>query len=297
MNVPVLRKTIRLPNLARTTVAVRSVVPLNKRRVDLPTARRSRQCRLDLLVRAEHRSIVDFCYTAFLSGLTDRCIDQLLFRTITRTFRSASFSSTPWQSFFAKRLQKSLFVRFVFIARYQPRRLTIQAFRRFLHQQFRVFFRSLSIDHFQHEFVFGIKGNVIPVVAASGISGIIFVAVFLLFPNEVPLLVELNFLGIWGKNSPTLRGFVRRVLPPISYNDLRSRDRLSVNDPFFAFRILRQCVRGWQRWFFLANANRTKPFHVARKNAFCKSGTGANGCRLLRKHPERGYFFHHEHRV
>ena len=142
MNVPVLRKTIRLPNLARATVSVRSVVPLDKRRVDLPTARRGRQCRLDLLVRAKHCSIVDFRYSAFLTGLTDRCIDQFLRRHEKNSSRTARQARRLRDVSLAEHLQNRLFIRFIFITRYQPRRIAIQALRRFLHQQFCSFFRS-----------------------------------------------------------------------------------------------------------------------------------------------------------
>jgi hypothetical protein len=43
-----------------------------------------------------------------------------------------------------------------------------------LYQQFRVLFRSFAVDDFQHEFVFGIQRNVIPVVATPRVSRIVF---------------------------------------------------------------------------------------------------------------------------
>ena len=297
MNVPVLRKTIRLPNLPTASVPIRPIVTLDKRRVDLPTALRLLQRQLNLFLRTEYRSIINFRYSTLLPRLVNRRIHQILFRTITRSLRSTSPAGTFRRSLFTERLQNRLFVRFVFVARYQPRRLEIQAFRRFLHQQFRVLFRSFAVDDFQHEFVFGIKGDVIPIVAATGVRRIIFVATFLFLPHKVPLFVELNLLGLWGKNPRVRRGELRRVRLQVLCNDLPSRDRLSGVVLFFAFRHRRRRVRGW-RWRFLpAGGSRTKRFHVVRKSVVYKSSSTVIGCRLVRRRPERGYFFRPEHRV
>jgi len=297
MNVPILRKTIRLPNLATATVAVRSVVTLNKRRVHLAAARRHRQRRLNLSVRAEYRSIIDVRHSPLRSRFMNRRIDQILFRTITRSLRSPSFAGALGRSLFAERLQYRFFVRFVFIARYQSRNLEIQAFRRFLYQQFRVLFRPFAVDDFQHEFMFGVQGDVIPVVAATGVSRIAFVAVFLFFPHKVPLFVELNLFGVRGKNRPTHRAVVRRVLQRVLCNGLRYQDRPSGVVPFFAFPLLRRRVRGW-RWRFLsAGGNRTRRFRDVRKSVVYKSSSTTIGCCLVRRRLERGCFFRPAHRI
>ena len=53
----------------------------------------------------------------------------------------------------------------------------------------------------------------IPVVAATSVSRIIFVAIFFLFFDEVPLFVELNLLGLRGKKPRVRRVTVRHVRP------------------------------------------------------------------------------------
>ena len=148
MNVPILRKTVRFPNFATTTVSVRTVLPFHKRRVHFSATRRRRQCRLNLIVRAEHRPIVNFLHAAFDSCFVNRCIDQIQFWTITSPFGSPSPAGAPWRSFFTERFQNRLDIRSPFVTRYQTWWLEIQTLGRFLHQQFRVLFRSLAVDNF-----------------------------------------------------------------------------------------------------------------------------------------------------
>jgi len=122
----------------------------------------------------------------------------------------------------AKRFEDRLFIHSPFVARDQSRSLVFQAFRRVLHQQVRVLFRSFAVDDFQHKFMLGVNGNMIPVVAASGVSPqkglLVFVAMLFLLVNEVPLLVELNLVGVGGKNQPTRCEVLRRVRLRVAYS-------------------------------------------------------------------------------
>ena len=297
MNVPILRKTIRLANLTTTSVPVRSVLAFDKRRVHLSTTRRCRQCRLNLCIRSKYRPIINFRYTPLHPRLVNRRIHQFSFRTITRSPWSSPSSRALGNSLFAERFKNRLDIRSPFVARYQSRRLEIQTFRRFSYQQFCVLFRSLPVDDFQDEFVFGIQRDVIPIVTTACVSRIVFVAVFLLFSDKVPLFVELNLLGIRGKKPRVRREVVRRVLRRVWCNGLRYRDRLLVNVRFSAFHFPRRHVRGWRRWFLLAVVSRKRPFPDVRKSVFCKPGNTTAGCRSVRKYHGRGYFFRPEHRV
>jgi len=297
MNIPILRKTIRLSHLAAATIAIRAVVTFDERSVDLPTATRLFQHLGHLFFRAEYNSITDVCDASVHTSFVNRRIDQILARLVSRSLRTATFAGSLGSSFDSKGFQNRLLVRLVFVARDQPRSLVFQAFRRVLHQQVRVLFRPFAVDDFQHKFMLGVQRNMIPVVTASGIIRIFFVAMLLLLVNEVPLLVELNLVGVGGKNQPTRREGLRRVLQPISCNDLLYRDRLLTNVLSFAHRHLQRRVREWRRRLPPAAANRTKPFRVVRKNVVCKSGSTTIACCSGRKHLERGYFPRHEHRV
>ena len=144
-----------------------------------------------------------------------RGIHQTLRNTITRSLRSPTLARPLRHTFFAERLQDRLFVRLVFIARHQARRLVFQAFRRLAYQLLRVLFRAFAIDDLQYEFVFRIECDVIPVIAATSVSRIVFVAVFLFLLHEVPLLDELDFFGVGGKSPRVRRGVFRRVRLPV----------------------------------------------------------------------------------
>ena len=219
MAIPVLRKTITLANLSTTTIPVRSIVPLNERRVDLPATSRLFQSRLHLLLRPEHRPIVDLFDPPLHSSLMHRCIDQILRRTVTRLLGSSTFACTTRHSLLTKRLKNCLFIWLILITRDQSRWLVFQASRRILYQPFCILFRSLAIDHCKHEFVFGIQGNVIPVVATACIIRIVCVAVFLFFSYKVPFLVELYLFGLRGKKPRVRREVVRHVRLQVWYND------------------------------------------------------------------------------
>ena len=297
MNVPILRKTIRLANLTTASIPVRSIVPFDERRVHLSTTRRCRQSRLNLCIRSKYRPIINFRYTSLHSRLVNRRINQFSFRTITGSTWSPLPSRALGNSLFAERFKNRLAIRSPFVARYQSRRLEIQTFRRFSYQQFRVLFRSLSVDDFQDEFVFGIQRNMIPIVTTARVSRIVFVAVLLLFSDKVPLFVELNLLGVRGKKPRVRREVVRRVPRRVLCNGLRYRDRLLVNVRFSAFHCPRRHVRGWRRWFLPAVVSRKRPFHAVRKSVVCKSGSTTAGYRSVHKYRGRGYFFHPEHRV
>jgi len=297
MNVPILRKTIRLSNLTTTSVSVRSVLTFDKRRVHFATTWRQRQGCPNLSVCTKHRPVIDFRYTSLHSRLVDRGINQLPFRTITRSSGTPTSSCAFGDSFFAECFKNRLDIRSPFIARYQSWRLEIQTFRRFSYQQFRVFFRAFAVDDFQHEFMFGIQGDVIPIVAASRVSRIVFVTVFLLFSYKVPLFVELNLLGVRGKKQRVPREVFRRVPRRVLCNDLRYRDRLSINVRFSAYHFPRRRVRGWRRWFLPVIESQKRRFLDVQKSVVYKSSNTAIGCCLVRKYRGRGYFFHPEHRV
>ena len=219
MYVPILRKTITLANLSTTTISVRTILSLHKRRVDLPATLRTFQRMSNLLFRSEHRPIVNLLHSPLHTRLMNRRIYQILRRTITRLLRSTSFAHVFLGTWVTKRFKNCLFVRLIFITRDQSRRFVFQASRRFSHQPFRILFRPLAIDHFQYEFVFGIQGNVIPVVATTSVSRIVCVAVFLFLLNEVPFLVELNLFGQQGKKPRVRREVFRNVRQQVWYND------------------------------------------------------------------------------
>ena len=294
MNVPILGKAIRLPNLPAATVPVRPVLTLDKRRVHLVAAWRRRKGCFHLLVGSKHGSTLDFCHTPFGSCFVDRRIDQVRRRTITWAFRTPSFSRAFWQPLLAERLQDGLFVGMVFIARDQSWRLVLQAFRCIFHQQFRVFFRSFAVDHFEHEFVFGVQGSVIPVVAAAGISRIGFVAIFLLLQNEVPFFVELYLGCVGGKFRRVRRGVLRHVSRRVGCNGSPFLGVLSPGGLFFASQFLPRHDRGWKPLCLLAAANRKRPFLGARKRIFCKRGNTTVASCWARIGIERGYFLHPE---
>ena len=297
MNIPILGKTVRLPNLSAATIPVCPVLTLDKRCVYLSAASRNRKGGLHLLVGSKHGSTLDFCHTPFGSCFVDRRIDQVRRRTITWAFRTPSFSRAFWQPLLAERLQDGLFVGMVFIARDQSWRLVLQAFRRVFYQQFRVFFRSFAVDHFQHEFVFGIQGSVIPVIAASGINRIVFVAILLFFPNEVPLFVELHLVCVGGKIQQVCRVVARRVAQQAGYNGSPFADALSSNGLFYASHFLPRRVPEWKLLSLLATANRKKPFLGVRKRIFCKRDNTTIASCWARIGLERGYFLHRKRRV
>ena len=157
--------------------------------------------------------------------------------------RSSTSARTTRTLFCTKRLKNGLFVRLVFITRDQSRRLVFQAFRCQTQQQLGVPFRPFAIDHLQHKFVFGIHCDTIPVVAATSVRRMTFIAVFFLLVHEVPLFVELNLFGLWGKKPRVRRGVARRVRLPILYNGRRYWDQPSLNGWSFAYHCLRRRVR------------------------------------------------------
>ena len=271
MNIPILRKTVTLANLAAATVAVRAVLTLDERRVDASTALRRLQCFGNLLFRAEHNPIVDVRDSSVFACLVNRRINQIFCRHVKCTTRSSRQSRRRWNVPLTERFQNRLFIRFVFVTGNQSWSLVFQAFRRVAYQQLRVLFRAFAVDDFQHEFVFGVNANVIPIVAAAHISGIVFVAMLFLFLDEVPLLVELNLLRVRGKNRPTRRGVLRRVHRQVACNGLRCRDQRSANALSSAFQSLRQRVREWKQRYLWVNAHRKKPYRDARKSVLYKS--------------------------
>jgi len=116
-----------------------------------------------------------------------------------------------------ERLKNRLFVGRILITRDQSRRLVIQASRRILYQLLRVLDRPLAIDDIQHEFVFGIQRDMIPVVAATSISRIVFVAIP--FFLQSPIFVELNLFRLWGKKRRVRRVTVRHVDRQAGYDE------------------------------------------------------------------------------
>ena len=179
-----------------------------------------------MILRAKHYSIVNLFYTSLHARFMYRRIHQVRFGSITWFLRSPTFTGKTRHSLFPKRLKNRLLVRLVFITRNQSRRLELQTSRRILYQPFCVRLRPFTIDDFKDKFVFGIQCNVIPVVAATSVSRIAFVAIFFLLENEVPLFVELNLLGVGGKTPRVRRGVVRHVCLPIGCSGSRFCVRL-----------------------------------------------------------------------
>ena len=136
-----------------------------------------------------------------------------------RLSRSSTLERPSHRTLFPKRLKNGLFIRLVFITRDQSRRLVIQASRRILYQLFRIFDCPFAVDDIQHQFVFGIQGDMIPVVAATSVSRIIFVAILFFFSYEVPLFVELNLFRLWGKKRRVRRVTVRHVDRQAGYDE------------------------------------------------------------------------------
>ena len=298
MNVPVLRKTIRLANLPAATVAVRAVLAFDKGRVHFTATLRLSKGGLDLFVRAKYRSIINFRYTSLHSRLVDRCINQLPFRTITRSSGPPTSSCAFGDSFFAECFKNRLDIRSPFIARYQPWSLEIQTPGRVLNECFRFVFRSFAVDDFQHEFVLGIKGDVIPVVTASRVSRIVFVTVFLFLFDEVPLLVELNLLRQGGKIRPIRREAFRRDLRRSGRIVRRSDNPFRSAFLFCEVRFLRQDARRWKRLALWAVSNRKAGFLVVRKISFCTPGSTAVEYRcFFRTNPSREYYLRREDHV
>jgi hypothetical protein len=147
MDVPVLRKTITLPNLSTATIPVRSILTLDERSIDLPATLRFLQCRLNLFLRAKNDPIINLFDTPLHPRLVHRCIHQVWRRTITRSLRSSSLECSSWRSFCSKCLQNRSWIGGIFVARHQSRRLVIQASRRIFHQLLRVLDRPFAIDH------------------------------------------------------------------------------------------------------------------------------------------------------
>jgi len=133
--------------------------------------------------------------------------------------RSSANEPTSCPALDTERLKNRLFVGRILITRDQSRRLVIQASRRILYQLLRVLDRPLTIDDIQHEFVFGIQRDMIPVVAATSISRIVFVAILFLFSYKVPFLVELNLFRLWGKKRRVRRVTVRHVDRQAGYDE------------------------------------------------------------------------------
>ena len=121
--------------------------------------------------------------------------------------------------------------------------------------------RQVTVDYLQHEFALGIQCNVIPVVAATSVSGIVFGALFFLLVNEVPLLAELYFRGGGGKTPRVHRGLPRRVRPQVACNESRYRHQHLTSDPFSACHCLRRRVRQWKQLCPWAGGSRKKSCH------------------------------------
>ena len=297
MNVPVLRKTIRLAYLAATPIPVRTVLAFDKRRVHLATAFRFLQSRPDLLVRSEDRPVIDFRHSTVLTRLVDRRIHQIIRCNTNRSTRTTRQTGRRRNVPLAERFQNHRRIRLPLVTRNQSRRLEIQASGGILHQCPRIVFRSFSINHFEDEFVLGIQGDMIPVVATTGVRRIIFVAIFLFLLNKVPLFVELDFLRLGGKARRVRHGGFRRVLRRALCNDLPYQDRLSISVRFSASRSPRRRVPEWIRRFPRAVARRTGPFPVVRRIFSCKPGNTAVVCCSVRIGHGRGCFRRPEHRV
>ena len=298
MNVPVLRKTIRLPNLSAATIAVGAVMSFDERRVDFLTALRLFQRRLDLLLRAEHTSIIDFDDTTFHTRFMNRRIDQILAGLVTRSFRTTSLAGSFRGPLDAERFQNRLPVRLVFIARDQPWSPVFQAFRRFTHQQLRVLFRPFAVHHLQHKSMLRINRHVIPVVTTTGISGIVFVAIFLFLPNEVPLLVELKLLGLRGKIRRVRREVFPHALRQVACNESPFAGEFFPNDLFSASRSLPRHAQESKRPWIPEAANQKTPSPSAPKISSCKQdNTTTDVPCSCRNGLERGYYSRHELRV
>ena len=70
---------------------------------------------------------------------------------------------------------------------------------------------SFAWHHAHHQTVFGVKSHMVPVVALVGIVRVLRVAVLLFFADERPLLIELDFVRLGGKEPRVRRGRGGRV--------------------------------------------------------------------------------------
>ncbi len=303
MNVPVLRKTIRLSHLPAATIPVRAVVPFDERRVDFVTAFRRFQRFGDLLFRAEHPSTIYFRHATLFPRLVDRRIDQSFFRTINSPLRSSGPSRAFRRPSFAERLQNRLFVRLVLVARNQTRTPEIQSPSRFPYQQFRILLRPLAVDDLQDEFVFGVQGDMVPVVAASGVSRIVFVAIFLFLFHEVPVrqetqFVELDFLRPGGKLPRAHHEALRHVLRQVACSGSRFANVSFPIGLSSSCRSPRRRVRGGRRLFPSAIVSRRKPSHDVRRIFLCSRCNTATAFSFPDHTTlECGYFLLHDNRI
>jgi hypothetical protein len=298
MNVPILRKTIRLSNLATATIPVGPVLPFDERGVDFSTALRLFQCRLDLLFRAEHTPVINLDHSTFHSCFMHRRIHQIFARLVSRAFRTSTFAGAFRSAFDTERFQNRLLIRLVFIARNQSRSPVFQAFGRVVHQQLRVLFRSFAVDHFQHEPMFRINCNMIPIVATAGISRIVFVAMLFLFVNKVPLLVELEFLRLGGKPPRVRREVAPHVHRQVACNESRFASAFFPTDWSSSYRSPRRHAQGGRRLCPSAVVSRKKQFPDAPRIFPYRPDNTANAFsfRDRTKHG-LGYFLHPEPRV
>ena len=250
VGVPAFGEAVGLADFPAAAVSVGTVLPFDERRVDFAAARRRGQGRLHLGVRAENRLQADVRHPPFRPRFTNHRVDQVRPRMVRRGSWPAAFSVVFRLVFFAERQQNRLFIRLAFVAGDKPRNTVFQAFCRLSQQKQRIFVCLFSADDLKYEPMLGIQRHVIPAVAAAGVNRDTFVAaVSLLFPDEAPLFVELDFLGLRGKNRHIRREVPRHAPPPSACNGSPSADSPSPNAPFSASRSPRQHARGSKRPF------------------------------------------------
>lgn len=194
MNIPILGEAIRLASLAGVSVPVGAVVTLQIRGADPLTLGQ---------LSVQHTAL-NGDYASSLALLFDDGVAQLLWPV----HLCSSWTSTlpgPFGDYpLSKEGSQHRLINGISVRGDQfrdPRQTRKQLLKELLDKDFGAF----ADDHFQHQSMIGIVGDVIPLVATEEIFFDLGVTVLLLFADEGPLFIQLDLVGIGGKSPPVRR--------------------------------------------------------------------------------------------
>jgi len=211
VRVPLLRKRVALPHLAATTVPICPIVPLHEARVHRPTHRRRQQRQGHGGQRSEHHPRTHVHDPVVLADLVDGRIRDLGRHHLLRLPRTATPTGAGRRHHLPIRLANGRRVHRIFVRGHQPHRPPAGPLVEVANQLVRGLLGPLA-DHQTHDQpALGVQGHVIPAVAVLAVA---LVAILLLFADETPLFIELDFVRRRGKKPRVPRGVARRAGPP-----------------------------------------------------------------------------------
>jgi len=214
MEVPVLGKSVRPPDLARILMPVRAIVPLDKGDVDVAAARRTTQGLLQILPAPINDSRADAHHPAPAAVFVDRRVQQSGRRTTARFGSAADPMLAAARIGLSVDLQDRFTVRLVLIAGDQTHPPASRATVEVPHETMHILAGPLARHQGDDQLVLGIQGHMVPVVPAPLIRRVVGITLFFLFAHEGPLFVELDLLRLRGKRRPDRRAIGEHARRP-----------------------------------------------------------------------------------